>query len=219
MSGAPTCRRCQASADGACDTRCKATGKATGVRCLNHVKTGGTVCRKHGGRAPQVIAGQKRRAVEIEARGQAARLGVPVDVDQGEALLQLVRTAAGNVRFYEGLVAQLVVPNAERQFDDDGEPLTDEATVDGELYGRIKPDTYEAKPHVLVVLYNDERDRLASYATMALKAGIDERRVRMAEHETERLYGAVVDGLEAAGLTPAQREAFNGRFAARLRTD
>lgn len=45
--------------------RCKATAKSSGDRCGNKAIPGGTVCRMHGGAAPQVIRSARRRLLEL----------------------------------------------------------------------------------------------------------------------------------------------------------
>jgi hypothetical protein len=98
--------------------------------------------------------------------------------------------------------------------------------VDGDDYlladgrsiaGQVKADSAEAKPHVFVVLYNEERDRLARLAKDCAALGLDERRVRVAEATTERLYDATAKALGAAGLSAEQRAAFSKALAAELR--
>lgn len=44
--------------------RCTAKSKTTGERCKNPPIPGGTVCRYHGGAAPQVVAASARRVFE-----------------------------------------------------------------------------------------------------------------------------------------------------------
>jgi hypothetical protein len=44
--------------------RCTATAKASGEQCLRPAIPGGSVCRKHGGGAPQVKAAADRRILE-----------------------------------------------------------------------------------------------------------------------------------------------------------
>lgn len=55
--------------------QCTATANRTGQRCAMAAMKGGTVCRVHGGRAPQVKRAAKRRLSEAEAH-EAARLGL-----------------------------------------------------------------------------------------------------------------------------------------------
>lgn len=47
-----------------------------------------------------------------------------------------------------------------------------------------------AHMHVLVRFYADERDRLVRYSDLCIKAGAEERRVRLAGAEAQRLSAA-----------------------------
>lgn len=47
--------------------QCGATSKTTGQRCKRSVVPGATVCKWHGGAAPQVAAAAERRVVDAEA--------------------------------------------------------------------------------------------------------------------------------------------------------
>lgn len=201
--------------------RCTAHTRS-GAQCSAPAVTDTTVCRMHGGSAPQVLAKAQERSAERALRQAATRLGVPVDdPDPAGALLGLIAEAAGNVEFYRSLVE--VLPT---------HPEPDEAIADGEgnvhyrrgetgVYGRTYHQsgipTGEAKAHVLVQLYDAERDRLAKYVKDALQLGLDERRVRIAESDARRLFTAVVDAMADAGLSEEQGEAMRRAVAARLR--
>ena len=63
---------------------CTAHAKSTGKRCTRPAIAGGTVCRFHGGSAPQVIAAARMRllalidpAISTLARGVLKRSGIP----------------------------------------------------------------------------------------------------------------------------------------------
>lgn len=219
--------------------QCPATSKRTGEQCKRFLAPGQKVCKWHGGAAPQALAAAVRRAELQRLTGELARLGVPLETDPGDALLAMVCEAAGNVAFLRGLVQRLRDPVTDPrpgdapellvERDDEAQPhggslrrdrrlANDTGLVAGTLYGRTKPDTYEAAPHVLVAMYNAERDRLANIAALALRAGVDERRVRLAEADADRVFSAVNGALAAAGLTPTQQEAFRLALAAALRS-
>lgn len=215
-------------------TRCSATSKRTGQRCGNTVTGGATVCRFHGGRAPQTIAAVKRRQLAAEALSDLARMGVAVECTPIEALEAMLHEAAGNVVVLRELVAQLPLQGAVVRIDDvDTElepqprggalkrlhaPAAVVVGVETGIYGRTKPDTLEAKPHVLVVMYGAERDRLARLAKDCADLGIDERRVKLAEADARRMYDAVTGALDAAALSRPQQEAFRTALASRLRS-
>lgn len=143
-----------------------------------------------------MLAAANKRAAELEVRAELQKMGVPVEVDPGEALLAMVYEAAGNVAYLRHRVQQL---------------------EQDQLYARIKPDENKAEPHVLVRMYDAERDRLTNCSALAVRNGIEERRVRMAEATGGRLFDAVSAALNAAGLTPEQQEAFRRALAAELR--
>ena len=54
--------------------------------------------------------------------------------------------------------------------------------------------------HPYVRLWNEERDRLAKVAKMAIDAGVAERQVKIAEAEGQEVYRIVEDAINACGL-------------------
>jgi hypothetical protein len=50
------------------------------------------------------------------------------------------------------------------------------------------------------------QDKLADYATAALKAGVEERRVRLAENQGALVAQAIRQVLDQLNLTPTQQE-------------
>lgn len=151
--------------------RCSARSSRTGQPCRAWAVHGATVCVAHGGRAPQVRAAAERRISEGQVRKQ---LGIPLDVHPLEALLQAVHEAAGNVEMLRSLVAD----------EANTTPLYD-------AYG--KPHT-----HPVLAFYNEERDRLARFSKLALDAGVDERRVRLAEAMGRSMAKVIEVAAEAA---------------------
>lgn len=177
---------------------CQATSKRTGQQCRGWAIPGGTVCRIHGGRAPQVQEAARRRLLAAEAEADLARLGVSIETTPVEALEAMLWEAAGNVAVLRQMVNDLT-------------------PVYGDMYHQNGSLTGEAKPHVLVVMYGEERDRLAKLAEACAKLGLDERRVRLAETQVERLLGAVAGAIADVGLTAEQTGEFKQSLAKRLR--
>jgi hypothetical protein len=177
--------------------QCIATSKRSGDQCKRAAVPGATVCKMHGGGAPQVRAAAAKRLVFAAARAEMdaerGRLGYAIEGDEMELMLELVYEAAGNVAALRQLVQEL-------------EAGVGRGAIAGEAGSTSKVN--EALPHIFVVMYNDERDRLARYLKMAHDMGIDERRVQLAE-EHGRLIADVlrtslqgfVAALIAAGLT------------------
>lgn len=204
--------------------RCGAqrSGQPRGVLCTqvagwgtDHVGVGR--CKRHGGNTPAHREGAKAEYQRLVCD----RLGIPVEVDPGDALIHAVWEAAGNVEFYRSLVAEMQTHPTKGKLveTEDGERFLDQGTsgIYGPTYHQSGIPTGEAKPNILVVLYNDERDRLASYAKAALQANVDERRVRMAEADARMLFGAVAKAMAKVKMTPEQTEVFRAELADALR--
>lgn len=189
------------------DRRCNATSRS-GNRCKLPAIEGGTVCRLHGGRAPQVVAAAERRVQEAEARRTAATYGLPIDIDPLDALIGELARTAGHVAWLGQLVASL-------HHEDDPEPtvLGDGGSRDSDephvsrsglkQYTRTEKFTVEQES-VWVRMYRDERKHLASVAGALLKAGVDERRVKLAERQGELLAEAFRAFATALGLDPGE---------------
>lgn len=157
-------------------------------------------CRWHGGALPNVI---KHWQVSM-AQEECTRLGVPVEVDPNEALLGALYEAEGHAMWLRGKVEELL--------DDDPET----AGTSPELYGKIvsasKDGNYatgRAEPHVLWVMWTQERDRAAQLAAACIKAGIAERQVRIAEQQADMLVSVIKAVLDdpTVKLEPSQRAA------------
>lgn len=164
--------------------QCTATNRQ-GTQCKLPAIPGGTVCRRHGGSAPNVKAAAERRLQLAEAQEACERLSVPIQVDPGEALLNELFRTAGLVYAYEAEVQKLALV--------EGQHFVDVRHVSG-----IK--TGEAKPHVLVELLFRERQHLTAVSVAALKAGIEERRVRIVEAQAQQLARVVTAICEDFGI-------------------
>ncbi len=176
--------------------KCKAK-RTDGEPCQAWPIKGADVCRVHGGRAPQVKAAAKRRRVLGEAQEELNRLGVPIEVDPAEAMLQMVWEAAGNVAVLRGWIQRL--RQAEQLiegYDEEdimeslasiGQGKTVARSQRGVIAGRVDPANWKAAPHVLVVMYNEERERLVRWAKACRDAGVEEHRVKLAERQGELL--------------------------------
>lgn len=122
----------------------------------------------------------------------------PIDV-----LLEQVWTSSAAARFLGRLVSELAIPDpAGGPFadvvgmDEEGEPVLAQAI--GSLYGRDH--NRELAPHVLVHLWNQERERAARFAKMALDAGIAERMVHLAEGQGQQIVAIVTAVLDHPDL-------------------
>lgn len=184
--------------------QCTANTSGSGNRCKKGAIKGGTVCATHGGSAPQVKAAAQRRYALSEARGLVEAYGTELDVEPEEAIFSMIRVTAGNVILLQDLVAQL-----EPKLGPDG------------IAGRTGNErvTNEAKPHVLVSMYNEERDRLVRFSKVAAEIGLSDRMVRLAESQAEmlvKIITAIIDDPELA-LSGEQRKAGRSVAARHLR--
>lgn len=143
-------------------------------------------------------------------------LGVPHDgITPEQALLAELWECLGNIAFYRRQVQRLKpAPEDDRFVQDDGKGHWErgETGVYGRTYHQSGVPTGEARPHVLVVLYERERDRLRQIAEAMLRAGVEERRVQLAERDAAMVFAAIASTLTAMGMEERLDE-FRGHFA------
>lgn len=147
----------------------------------------------HGGSGKAARAKSER----IKAEAKLARilnLGDTREVNPQEALLSQVWEASANVEFLRYRVQNLDA-----------------------IYGPNH--VGDAEAHVLVKMYNSERDRLTKYAKVCVDAGLAEKQI-----QTMQVLGVAVVGViqalleyDALKLTPAQVEAGRKFASERLR--
>lgn len=173
--------------------KCRASSSRTGAPCRNHAVRGATCCRMHGAGAPAV----KKKAAERVARQRAgAHLAAAgIELEDRDPLLEL------------GKQLSLSAVTAER---------VRELVAELET---IHSDAFPNELHVLVKLWNEERDRTARMAKLALDLGVPGAAVRLAQDQgalmaeiTERTFA---DPL--LGLTEEQKRAGRKVIAAHLR--
>lgn len=165
--------------------KCTGHRKADGAPCGQPRMAGQLVCRKHGGKAPQALAAAARRVEDEVARAAVVTLGLPVDISPSDALLDEVRRTAGHVFW---LLAKV-------QSEDGGAfvPMKSEDSHPG-----------NGSQSVWYRTYQSERAHYVNVCAQALKAGVEERRVRLAEAQGEAVAGAIRAILGDLRLTAAQ---------------
>lgn len=187
----PECVKC-----GQVHQRCAAHRKSDGRPCGRSPRRGESHCRQCGGNAPQVRRAAERR-IQNAAVEQAVRtLGLPRDIAPAEALLEEVQWTAGHVAWLRQRVQE--IEHAVLVWG-----VTDQVDKTAtEFPGR---DTTEAaRPNVWLVLYQQERKHLVDVCKAALQAGVEERRVRLAEQQGEVLVGVIRAVLADLDLTAEQ---------------
>lgn len=180
----------------------KLKGKNAGKTCELTPAEGAKRCWRHGGASPQAKKKAAERVAEKEARELMERgvrtLGLPVDVDPGKALLDEIHWTAGHVAWLREKVQELeadeLVWGKEKHEDGVGPQ------------GVVDVTTEKAGPNVWYDLYLKEREHLAKVCALALRAGIEERRVKLAENQGLLVADVIRRILNALGLTPEQQQ-------------
>lgn len=186
------CRKCAKRHD---PKLCQAHNRA-GSQCRKPPVKGSTVCRLHGGAAPQTIRKADQRVAREIAVGQLgallAEMGETPTPHPFDGLVTAYAKADRMVRALELLVGEMPSPLGINRFD-------------------------EFVVHPLTALYGEWVERYARLQKLALDAGIDERRQQMSEAEARDLFAAFRQAIDATGLTPVQEAAFRDALAAALR--
>lgn len=155
--------------------KCKGIRSTDGAPCGKWPMKGQLVCETHGGRAPQARAAAGRRLAEQKALAALETYGRPIDTTPTEALLEEVRWTAGHVAWLRERVQEL-----------------EQAAVTWGVTEQVKKTagkfpgtdtTSAAAPNVWVDLYHRERRHLVDVCKAAIGAGIEERRVWLAEQQ------------------------------------
>ncbi len=180
------------------DRQCTATSKRSGERCKRRPVVDGTVCSMHGGKTPQLQKKITRLREERAAILAAQTFGLPVEVDPHTALLEELHRTAGAVQWLGAVVADL--------------------DQDALVWGRVKEThgtqlekgtdngvTYAAGPNAFVELWHRERKHLVDVSRACISAGIEERRVRLAEAAGQELASVVRAVLDRLQLSDEQR--------------
>jgi hypothetical protein len=176
--------------------RCGAKASSTGKPCTRtagwgtgHNRTGR--CKFHGGASPQA----ELSGAVLLARREATVMGAPLDVEPHVAILECIRIAAGEVRYASDQIAQLT-PN-----DAVGALVT---TIDRESHsgnaGGSETRTGPPALHIWIIARHQAMDRLVDYSKVAIAAGIEERRVKLAEQQGALLAQAIRGILAELGV-------------------
>ncbi|MFY1686482.1 hypothetical protein [Plantactinospora sp. WMMB782] len=177
----------------------KCTGKRSNGkgRCGKWPMKGQKVCRNHGGASPQAKAAAEARLAEQDLRAAVKTYGLPVDISPTDALLDEVKWTAGHVRWLRDRIQEM-----ETAALDWGK--TSEVVKDSGEFPGVDV-THSAVPPVLLDLYQRERKHLLDVCKAAIAAGIEERRVRLAESQGALLADVIRRILADLGLTPEQQ--------------
>lgn len=152
----------------------------------------GDKCRMHLGRkAAEVIA-------ETEARQAVVTYGLPRDISPTEALLEEVRYTAGHVAWLRGKVQEI------EQDKNLVWGVTEQVKREATEFPGVDS-TVSARPNVWLELYYRERKHLVDVTKAAISAGIEERRVKIAEAQGALLVKVIRGILDDLGLSAEQQ--------------
>jgi hypothetical protein len=155
----------------------------------NHLGTGR--CKNHGGASPQAeVAG-----VVHLAKREALVMGTPIDnLRPGEALLECIAIVAGEIRYASERIADLDPSEAV------GPVVTTRPLKEEKGAEHPTERVYEEGPPALQIwikVRHEAMDRLVTYEKVAIAAGLEDRRIRIAEAQgslmAEAVKGILVD--------------------------
>lgn len=171
--------------------------KQTGEPCGRKVPLGAIACRYHGGASPQAKRKAEERRELLTIKTAVRTYGRPVNVDPAEALLDEVRWTAGHVAWLRDQVQQLESQTLVWGVADE----TDKGAT--EFPGTDT--TSKAMPSVWLDLYRQERKHLVDVCKVALAAGVEERRVQLAEQAGAQLAQVIRAVLADLGVADDPR--------------
>ena len=179
-------------------------------------------CKVHGGNMRANRLYGARVLADRAARAALGRFGVPIEIDPQEALLAMVWEAAGNVAW---LGTQVQKMEEQDLLQPVGQPRDGLGKFRSPLIGDIIDATrggefYESQEEVraIVRLYGEWTDRLVKYSKAAIDAGIEERKVRVAEEQGKTIVLAVSNVLVQIGVPEDKILQARSLLAAEFRT-
>lgn len=176
--------------------------KRPGDQCRNYPLRGSSTCIRHGSGSKKARAAAARNVATAKAQARidrlANRLGAPIDhEDTAQYILDQIALKAGEVEWLQHQIDQL---------DSDNDLFwgtTKHVTGEGPE-GYVDQTTEEAGQHVIYQLLHKAQDQRVKYAAEALKAGVEERQVRISEKTGEQFEAVITALLPAIGATPEQ---------------
>lgn len=161
----------------------KCTAKRTnGTPCNAYAVKGLKVCRVHGGSSKRAKAAAARRVEEEKAKRVAAnelqRFRAGTDVDPAAKLLDMLYVAAGEERVW-GEQVQRLRETAPHKLT----AVQTRISVGKDRGGTTELRHVDATVAVEYRLWTEAQERVAKFAAAALRAGVEERRVKLAEDQ------------------------------------
>lgn len=141
-------------------------------------------CKWHSGNAPNSIKAAEKEMVEERMAKESSLYGRKRDIGPHEALIEEVQRTAGHVTWLEEKI---------RRFQDEDD-LTQSTAKDG------------MKESEWIIMYQNERKMLVAVCNTAIRAGIAERTVRIAEDQGKLIAAMLMKFIndQVLALTPQQ---------------
>jgi len=180
---------------------CGAKKRGKDEACGSSPVPGGVRCGRHGGNSPKAKTAAEARIAEQELNHAIGTLGITdkyPDVDPAQALLQEIRISHAHVQWLRERVAE-IEPN-ELVW---GITKT-EAGIGAQ--GPVDMTVQEAGFSTWYRIYLTEREHFAKLTTMALKAGIEQRRIELEEQKAELVVVALKQIFAALNLSKIQAD-------------
>lgn len=146
-------------------------------------------CKRHGGSTPLA----QRGAQIAEAAKQVEKYGLSIEVDPHTALIEELERTAGHVAWL-----RIKVDEVANRGNGDSElvgPVGTEGPTETGAYSHPS-----IEPNIWLKLYMEERKHLIKIATSCIAAGIEERRVQLAEQQGELMARVIKGILEDLGV-------------------
>jgi hypothetical protein len=175
-------------AHGTCGAKTKHGGKCGRPAGWGTGHGGVGRCKFHLGTSP---SHELSGVVEL-ARREMAVMGQPLNIEPHEAILQCIRIAAGEVRYCSDQIAELTVEQA-------AGPVETSVEKSGDSYSSEERKGPPAL-NIWILARRDAMDRLVTYAATALKAGVEERKVKVAERAGEMMADLIRGVLTDLGI-------------------
>lgn len=201
--------------------------RTNGLPCKKYPVTHTRVCERHGGSAPQVKATASRKAIEDDIRKTLASELVRANpetlrTDPIQGLMWEVAMSAQAVEWLALQMGDLNVPRPNEGdgpmrgiigVNDDGTPRF--AQPASQLWGPDRQGSLTT--HVLYQMWCEERDRHARMCALAIKAGVSERMVAIAESQGIQIVSVIAFALDSMDVPAAEKVKARAAAAARLR--
>lgn len=170
--------------------------RRSGVRCKAWPISGLTVCRMHGGSTAAARAKGARVVAQQQTEAAVRKLGMRVEIDPAQALLEALYSATGDLQFWVEVGSALELRGG------DGEGIVGVNHLGDQAV------------HVAARELADAQRRVAQISKWCIEANIGERRMQLIEAEVAGWFSKIITALQKLELdTPEVRVA----IAAELR--